>query len=34
MTVDGKQRIAADINKFGWHVAGVFDPKEQSPRFA
>lgn len=31
---DAEKRIVADIEKYGWHVTGVFDPKGINPPFA
>ncbi len=29
-----RERIRADIEQFGWHVTGVFDPDHRAPPFA
>lgn len=31
---DLHQNIASNIEKFGWHVTGVFDPEQNEPPFA
>ena len=29
-----RERIRTDIEQFGWHVTGAFDPDERTPPFA